>query len=143
MLYMYYQRIHMARKVSIVNPPSSFHYNFPLAVLYWIKGSIGKYKICHRAQLHENRTRNLSHATVNVDIFVQYIFSHISRRALDVRKYDVSEKMNHYRSNRNTYWMHETLSTLKCHVGLDARKFSFTKISAFTVYAQWPAYTKV
>ena len=42
------------------------------------------------------------HTTVNVDIFAQYIFSRISRRALDERKYDVSEKMNHYRSNRNT-----------------------------------------
>ena len=41
--------------------------------------------------------------TVNVQISAQYIFSHISRRALDARKYDVSEKMNHYRSNRNTY----------------------------------------
>ena len=33
--------------------------------------------------------------TVNVEIFAQYIFSLISRRALDARKYDVSEKMNH------------------------------------------------
>ena len=31
--------------------------------------------------------------TVNVEIFVQYIFSRISRRALDARKYDVSEKL--------------------------------------------------
>ena len=38
--------------------------------------------------------------TVNVHIFAQYIFSRISRRALDARKYDVSEKMNYYRSNR-------------------------------------------
>ena len=41
--------------------------------------------------------------TVNVQIFAQYIFSRISRRALDARKYDVSEKMNHYRLYRNTY----------------------------------------
>ena len=40
-------------------------------------------------------------ATVNIEIFAQYIFSRISRRALDARKYDVSEKMKHYRSNRN------------------------------------------
>ena len=38
--------------------------------------------------------------TVNVEIFAQYIFLRISRSALDVRKYDVSEKMKHYRSNR-------------------------------------------
>ena len=42
-------------------------------------------------------------STVNVDIFAQYIFSRISRRALDARKYDLSEKVNHYRPNRNTY----------------------------------------
>ena len=30
---------------------------------------------------------------VNVEIFAQYIFSRISHRALDARKYDVSEKI--------------------------------------------------
>ena len=30
--------------------------------------------------------------TVNVEIFAQYIFSCISRRAVDARKYDVSGK---------------------------------------------------
>ena len=35
--------------------------------------------------------------TVNVDIFAQYIFS---RRALDARKFDVREKLNHNRTNR-------------------------------------------
>ena len=40
---------------------------------------------------------------VNVQIFAQYIFSHILHGAVDARKYDVSEKMNHCRSNRNTY----------------------------------------
>ena len=38
--------------------------------------------------------------TVNVEIFAQYIFSHISRRVLGARNYDVSEKMNHYSANR-------------------------------------------
>ena len=38
-------------------------------------------------------------STVNVDIFARYIFSRISCRALDARKFDVSE--NHNRTNRN------------------------------------------
>ena len=48
--------------------------------------------------MHQNvvrKSRGL--ITVNVEIFAQYIFLRISRRALDARKYDVSEKMNHYR----------------------------------------------
>ena len=49
--------------------------------------------------------------TVNVEIFAQYIFSRISRCALDARKYDVSEKIKHYRSNRINYKMRENLST--------------------------------
>ena len=72
--------------------------------------------------------------TVNVEIFTQYIFSRISRSALDARKYDVSEKMKHYRSNRINYKMRENLSTRKCHQGLDARIFSCAKISTFTVF---------
>ena len=38
--------------------------------------------------------------TVNVDIFAQYIFLRISRRAVDARKYDVSENMKYYSANR-------------------------------------------
>ena len=72
-------------------------------------------------------------STVNVEIFAQYIFSRISRSALDARKYDVSEKMKRYRSNRINYKMRENLSRRKCHRGLDARKFSCAKISTFTV----------
>ena len=37
--------------------------------------------------------------TVNVEIFAQYIFSHISRMVLDAQKYDVSENLNHNRLN--------------------------------------------
>ena len=58
---------------------------------------------------------------------------HISRSALDARKYDVSEEMKHYRSNRIDYEMRENVSTRKCHIGLDAQKFSCAKISTFTV----------
>ena len=39
--------------------------------------------------------------TVNVEIFAQYIFSCISRSVLGARKYDVSEKINHYSANRS------------------------------------------
>ena len=45
--------------------------------------------------------------TVNVEIFTQYIFSRISRRDLDARKYDMSEKLSHYRSNRLNCYMPE------------------------------------
>ena len=42
-------------------------------------------------------------ATVNVEIFAQYIFSLISRMVSDVRKYDVSENVNHYSLNGISY----------------------------------------
>ena len=71
--------------------------------------------------------------TVNVEIFAQYIFSRISRRVLEAQKYDVSEKINHYRADRVNCPMRENLSMRKCRLGLDARKFSCAKISTFTV----------
>ena len=52
---------------------------------------------------------------------------------LDRQKYDVSENLNDYKSNGIRYVMRENLSTQKCHIGLDARKFSTAKISTFTV----------
>ena len=52
---------------------------------------------------------NLLLYTVNVDIFVQYICSRISRRALHARKYDVSENYNHERTNRNKQHMRENV----------------------------------
>ena len=45
----------------------------------------------------------MSEYTVNVEIFAQYLFSHISRRAVDARKYDVSENKIHYRLNGINY----------------------------------------
>ena len=71
--------------------------------------------------------------TVNVEIFARYIFSHISRRALDARKFDVSENYNHNRTNRNKQHMSENLTARICLIGLDARKFSCSKLSTFTV----------
>ena len=50
------------------------------------------------------------------------------------QKYDVSESLNHYRLNGNRYKMRKNVSLRKCHIGLDARKFSAAKISTFTVY---------
>ena len=38
--------------------------------------------------------------TVNVEVFAPYIFSLISRRALDARKFDVSENYYHNGTNR-------------------------------------------
>ena len=54
----------------------------------------------------------LACTTVNVEIFAQYIFSRITRRALDARKFDVSENFI---------------------IMLDARKLSCAKICTFTV----------
>ena len=71
--------------------------------------------------------------TVNVEIFAQYIFSCISRMALDARKFDVSENYNHNRTNRNKQHMRENLTARIFLIGLDARKFSCAKISTFTV----------
>ena len=51
-----------------------------------------------------NRT---SLTTVNVEIFAHYIFSRISRRALDGRKFDVCENYNYNRTNRNKQHMRE------------------------------------
>ena len=36
-------------------------------------------------------------STLNVEFFAQYIFSHISRRNLDARKFDVNDNYNHNR----------------------------------------------
>ena len=71
--------------------------------------------------------------TVNVEIFAQDIFSSISRRASDARKFDVSQNYNHNRTNRNKQHMRENLTAQICLIGLDAQKFSCAKISTFTV----------
>ena len=57
--------------------------------------------------------------TVNVDIFAHDIFTRISRMVSDVRRYDVSENLNHYRTNKIRYKMRVNMSTRKCHIGLD------------------------
>ena len=64
---------------------------------------------------------------------MQDIFSRISRRASDARKFDVSENYNHNRTNRKKQDMREDLTAQLCLIGLDARKFSCAKISTFTV----------
>ena len=56
--------------------------------------------------------------TVNVEMFAHYIFSRISHRVLDARKYDLSVKINYY--NRINCHTCKNLSMLKCHLGLDA-----------------------
>ena len=71
---------------------------------------------------------------VNIDIFrAVHIFAHFAQ-VVDVRKYDLSVKINHYRANRINGHMRENLSMRKCHLGLYAGKFSSAKISTFTVY---------
>ena len=59
--------------------------------------------------------------TVNVEIFMQYIFSCISHMVSDARKYDASENLNHYRSNGNKYKISEQyiFSRISCRA-LDA-----------------------
>ena len=53
---------------------------------------------------------------------------------LYARKYDVSENLNHYRLEGIRYNMRENMSAPKGHIGLGARKFSYAKISTFTVF---------
>ena len=53
---------------------------------------------------------SLSQNTVNVEIAAQYI----SRRALDARKYDVSEKINYNSTNKINCYLCEYLITQKC-----------------------------
>ena len=72
--------------------------------------------------------------TVNVDIFAQYIFSRISCRALDARKFHVNENYYHNRTNRIKWYMRENLAVRICLLMLDARKSSCAKICTFTVY---------
>ena len=74
--------------------------------------------------------------TVNVEIFAQYIFSRILRRALDARKFGVSENYNHNRAIRNKQHMRENLTTQILLLVLGARKFSCAKICTFTVYRE-------
>ena len=75
----------------------------------------------HRAGVAKGvRSHTAQTYTVNVEIFAQYIFSRILCRVLDARKYDVSEKINHYRTDRVNCAMRENLSSRKCRLGLDA-----------------------
>ena len=71
--------------------------------------------------------------TVNVNIFTQDIFSRISHRVLDAQTFDVSEKLNHDRTNRIDQYVRGNFTTRKCLLGPDARKFINAKISSFTV----------
>ena len=59
--------------------------------------------------------------TVNVKIFAQYLFSRISRRALDTRKFYASENYNHNKTNGNKQHMRENLTARLCLIGLDAK----------------------
>ena len=71
--------------------------------------------------------------TVNIEIFAQYIFSRISRRALDARKFDVGENHHQNRTNRINWYMRENLAARICLLMLDAQKFSCAKICTFIV----------
>ena len=70
---------------------------------------------------------------MNVDISAQYIFSRISRRALDALKCDMSENYYHNRTNIMNWYVRETLAARICLLMLDARQFSCAKICTFTV----------
>ena len=60
---------------------------------------------------------------------------HISRRALDARKFDVRENYYHNRRNRIYWYVREKLAAGICLLVIDARKFSCAKICTFTVYS--------
>ena len=61
--------------------------------------------------------------TVNVEMFTKYILSRISPRTLNTRKFDVSENYHHNRTNRINWYMRENVTTRKCLLMLDARKY--------------------
>ena len=54
-------------------------------------GEIAIFKIQHATWGTPRQGPLPLRVTVNVDIFAQFIFSHISHRELDTLKYDVSE----------------------------------------------------
>ena len=68
--------------------------------------------------------------TVNINIFPQYMFLRILRRALYLRKFDVGQNSNLNGTNRIDWYVRENLTTQKCLLVLDAQKFSY----ALTVY---------
>ena len=88
---------------------------------------------CHSYLVTMETYQLLPTHTVNVEIFAQYIFLRISRRALDARKFDVSENYYHNRTNRINWYMRGNLAARMCLPMLDARKFSCAKICTFTV----------
>ena len=49
--------------------------------------------------------------TLNVYIFLHYIFSHISHRVLDVHKFDVSKNNNYDRTNGINLYVHGNITT--------------------------------
>ena len=75
----------------------------------------------------------IPYSTVNVDVFAQYIFSHISRRVLHGWKFDVSKNYNNNRINIINWYVCKNIITPISIRELDARKFSSAKISTFTV----------
>ena len=51
------------------------------------------------------------YTSVNVDVFAQYVFSRISRKALDAIQFDVSEDYYHKGTNRINWYLCEYLTT--------------------------------
>ena len=48
-------------------------------------------------------------SSMNIEYFAQYIFSRISRSAVHVKKYDVTEQFQYYGANRINSQIHENL----------------------------------
>ena len=70
---------------------------------------------------------------------MQNTFLLISQSANDFLKYDVSEKINHYRTSIELPPIggEDLMVMQKCFRGLDAHKISSTKISTFTVIMKY------
>ena len=62
---------------------------------------------CVRCQFHSRWVPFFQWNTVNVEIFARYIFSRISPRAIDARKFNVSENYYHNRTNRINWHVRE------------------------------------
>ena len=61
--------------------------------------------------------------------------------ALQAQKYDVSEKINQTSTERTNSYLRENLVARKCSLRLYARKFSYAKISTFTVEIKHQSYS--
>ena len=72
----------------------------PLDLVFWAAVTLA-FRALRRKCHYTVSSHSLLWSDIALYPFTQYIFSRISRSVLGARKYDVSEKMNHYSANRS------------------------------------------